>query len=93
MAAPHLDLQLHDVPARGRPHQPRAHLGALGVELSHVARVLVVVDHLLVVAAADRGGDRGRQAGKASAARGGGGRGVGQGAAEEGGGHDGDGGG
>jgi hypothetical protein len=42
----HLDLQLHDVSAGGGAHEAGAHVQLLGVELAHVAGVLVVVDHL-----------------------------------------------
>jgi hypothetical protein len=42
----YLNLEPHDVTAGGCAHQPRPHILLLGVQLSHVARVLVVVNHL-----------------------------------------------
>jgi len=52
-----LDLQFHDVSAGGSTHKASTHASALAVQLAHVARVLVVIDHFLVVAA---GGDDGQ---------------------------------
>src|SRR5439155_16705236 len=45
----HLDLQLHDVAALRRAHEPRAHAGRVLAEGPDVARVVVVIDHLLAV--------------------------------------------
>jgi hypothetical protein len=42
----YLNLEPHDVTAGGCAHQPRPHILLLGVQLAHVARVLVVVNHL-----------------------------------------------
>ena len=54
-------LQFHDVSARRRADQSRAHVALLGVELADVARVLVVVDDLLVVISPeDKHGNGGR---------------------------------
>jgi hypothetical protein len=53
-----LDLQLHHVAARGRADEAGAHIGVVLVEAAHVARPLVVVDHVLVIRARRRGGRR-----------------------------------
>ncbi len=42
----YLNLEPHDVTASGSAHQPSPHILLLGVQLAHVARVLVVVNHL-----------------------------------------------
>jgi hypothetical protein len=44
----YLNLEPHDVTAGGSAHQPRPHILLLGVQLAHVARVLVVVNHLSI---------------------------------------------
>ena len=50
-----LNLQPHDVTAGGSSHQPGSNVLLLGVQLAHVARVLVVIDNLqkLVIRGAD----------------------------------------
>lgn len=48
----HLDLQLDHVPATRFAHQRTSHRLLLRVELAHVARLVEVVDHHLVVPAA-----------------------------------------
>ncbi len=45
------DLKLHDVSAGGRAHEAGTHVLRGRVEFADVARVLVVVDHFLVVEA------------------------------------------
>ena len=48
----HAYLQLHDVATGGRAHQAGAHVRLAFVERADIARILVVVEHLLVIAAA-----------------------------------------
>mmetsp|Transcript_20623 Transcript_20623/g.72824 ORF Transcript_20623/g.72824 Transcript_20623/m.72824 type:complete len:270 (+) Transcript_20623:297-1106(+) len=57
----HPDLKLHHVAARRRAHQPRAHVRRGLVERADVARVLIVVYNVLVVAARARGRVRRRR--------------------------------
>ena len=42
----HLDLQLHHVPARGRPDHARAHVRIALVKTTYISRILVVIDNL-----------------------------------------------
>src|SRR5690606_37519435 len=48
-----LDLQLHYVATGRRADEPRSHTGFILVERSDVARVLVMVDHLVAVSHGD----------------------------------------
>src|ERR1019366_9226145 len=48
----HLDLQLHNVAAFWGTHQTGAHLSAVLVERTHIARVRVVVQNLVAVSLA-----------------------------------------
>jgi hypothetical protein len=58
------DLQLHDVPARRRADDPRSDVRVVLVQGPHVARIVVVVHHPLVVSSAPArrhsSSDRGR---------------------------------
>lgn len=46
----HLDLQLHDVATGGSTHEARANARVALVHAAHVAGLLVVVHHVLMVA-------------------------------------------
>lgn len=45
----HTDLKLHDIPTSGRAYQSRAHIGVILVETAHIARIVVMLHHFLMV--------------------------------------------
>ena len=61
VSASHLDLELHDVAAGGCAHKARPHVGVCLVEGAHVAGLLVVVNHVLVIPTARGCGCRKRR--------------------------------